>query len=132
MGFVTKLMQKLPGFPKNHPYHAEVPLLVEKPGNEIQARQVEALQTLATSVNTIATFLTNGGLQRVVADHARGSIMQAVFGGLAAHDGRKALDARTIQQNSLEIVECIEQVFAKMNERMKDKNRDPEIHEPEE
>lgn len=125
------------GFDKSHPYYAPATIsaLNEQEvmiRNEIQTKQTEALTTLAESVKGIANFLNEGGLQKIIAANARGQIAQAVLGGLAAHDGRKALDAQTIKQNSLELVEIIESFMNKMHERLQDKNRDPEIKEPKE
>lgn len=133
-------------FPDNHPYREangeeatsqrevsmdlEVQKEVDK--GELTVRQTEALVSLAEGVQALSKFVTQGGLQALVAANTKGQIIQAVLGGLAAHDGRNSLDARTIKQNSLEIVETIESVFNKLNERLKDRNRDPEIKEPSE
>lgn len=110
---------------------SEEVVAIEKRDYEIQVKQTEALVALSRGVEAIAEFLTQGGLQAVVAAHTKGSIIQAIFGGLAAKDGRASLDARVIKQNSLEIVEVIESVFSKMHERMRDKERDSEVHDAE-
>jgi len=127
------------GFDKSHPYYSEQALkklderdLVTEAKLDVQLKQTEALTVLADGVRSISEFLQGGGLQAIVNAQTRGSIMQSILGGLASHDGRKALDAQTIKQNSLEIVEMIEQVFNKMHERLNDKGRDPEIKEPQE
>lgn len=126
------------GFDKSHPYYSPVAaenlkaMIKPETSNEIAIKQTEALTTIAEALKGVSTFLNQGGIQAVLAAHTKGSIIQAIFGGLAAHDGRNALDARTIKQNSLEIVEAIEQVFNKMHERLQDKNRDPEIKEVQE
>lgn len=95
---------------------------------EIELQQAQALSALAEGVASIAGFLRNGGLREALAAHTKGQIISDILGGLASHDGRKSLDARTIKQNSLEIVETVEAVFNKMHERLQDRNRDPEIH----
>lgn len=127
------------GFPANHPYYCP-PLKGEENGvvvhdeesKALQVKQTEALVVLSEGVKALAEFVTQGGLQAALAAHTKGSIIQAIFGGLAAKEGRGSLDARVIKQNSLEIVEVIEQVFSKMHERMQDKGRDSEIKDGEE
>lgn len=104
--------------------------LETKTPSEITIEQTKALISIAESFKAIASFLHEGGIQTSIARITQGSIMSSIFGGLAAKDGRNSLDARTIKQNSLEVVEIIEQVFNKMNERLQDRNRDPEIKEP--
>ena len=126
------------GYQANHPYfcppkkaNGEAPALVEDKNYEVAVRQTEALVTLSEGVKALAEFVTQGGLQALVAANAKGSIIQGIVSGLAAKDGRGALDARVLKQNSLEIVEFIEQVFSKMHERMSEA-RDPEIKKAEE
>lgn len=126
------------GFDKSHPYYSPatqsnpaVRIEIERElKNEIEIKQTEALTSLAEGVQAISQFLRDGGLQSLVAANTKGQIIQAIFGGLASKEGRNSLDARTIKQNSLEIVEIVEQVFSKMHERMQAKERDPEIKEP--
>ena len=96
---------------------------------EVQLRKVEALEDLADGVCAISNFLCNGGLTKVLSGYARTQAVKDILGGLAAHDGRKALDARVLPQNALEIVEQVEAVFQKYTERLQEANRDPEIHE---
>lgn len=98
---------------------------------DVQVKQTEALTTLAAGVNAIANFLTSGGLTDLVSANAKSRIVSDILGGLAAHNGRNSLDAQTIKQNSLEIVETIEAVWSKYQERAKAKDRDPEIHDAE-
>lgn len=80
-----------------------------------------ALTQLATSINQIATFLTGGGLQQALSMYARSQAVKDILGGLASHEGRKSLDARVLSQNAVEIVEAIEQIFAKYDEKLKAK-----------
>lgn len=142
-------------FPPNHPYASsggaimggllpvessnqglikeETHLLKRVDNYELQVKQTEALTTLANGIKDIASFLSGGGLLQITNANVRGNIMSAIFGGLATKDGRNALDARTIKQNSLEVVQIIEEVFNKMHERLSSKEpRDPDIKEPQE
>lgn len=98
----------------------------------LKIRETEALETLAEGVNTIATFLSSGGLGGALSLYARSQSIQSILGGLAAHGGRDALDARTMGQDALEITEKIEKVFDKLQERLENKmKRDPDIHNSE-
>lgn len=120
------------GFPKNHPYHSPVAAenlaaVVKGTSHELTTRQTQAMETLAQSFKSLSDFFTQGGLQAALSAHTKGAIIAEIFGGLAAKDGRNALDARTIKQNSLETVELVLSVFEKMSERLQEKNRDPEI-----
>lgn len=90
----------------------------------------DALIVLASATDQIANFLTGGGLIKVLNGYARTQAVKEMLGGLTTHDGRQALDARTLKQNAVEIVEAIEQVFSKYQERLSSKEpRDPEIHD---
>lgn len=106
--------------------------LTAKHENSLQVKQTEALTQLAQGVTAIATFLNGEGLKQVIQTKMTGDIMASITGGLAAKEGRNSLDARTIKQNSLEIVELIQSMFTKMGERLKETNRDPELKEPQE
>lgn len=103
---------------------------LELPGeskHELTVRNIEALEDLADGVCAISNFICNGGLTQVLSGYARTQAVKDILGGLAAHDGRKALDARVLPQNALEIVEQVEAVFRKYTERAQESNRDPEI-----
>lgn len=106
-------------------------LPAEAEKREIQIQQAQALSVLAKGVSDIATFLTSGGLTELMSGYARSQAVKDILGGLAAHDGRNALDARVLGQNALEIVEQVEKVFSKYEERLSSKNRDPELHNAE-
>lgn len=98
--------------------------------HELQIKQAQALTTLAEGVSSIAAFLTGGGLPSLLSGYARSQAVKDILGGLASHDGRNALDARTMGQNALEIVAQVETVFAKYEEKLKDKEkRDPELYD---
>lgn len=108
------------------------PALVAQTSNELQVKQTEALTVLAAGVQTIATFLTNGGLTSLLSGYARSQAVKDILGGLATHDGRNALDARVLGQNAVEIVHAVEAVFEKYQERLSSKEvRDPEVHDAE-
>lgn len=103
--------------------------------NEVAVAQTQALDKLASSVCSIAEFLNNGGLQKTLGEYAKAQIAKDIMGGLAAHDGRNALDARFIKQNAVEIIHTIEAVFDKAKERADEKRRgverDREVHDAE-
>lgn len=101
--------------------------------HDLALKQSESLAVLAKATNDIATFITSGGLTQLLSGYARSQAVKDILGGLAAHDGRNALDARVLGQNSIEIVEQVERVFAKYEERLAAKlrgeERDPDMHE---
>lgn len=110
---------------------AESQVVAKEINYEIQIKQAESLELLATSVNSIANFLSTGGLSSLLSGYARSQAVKDILGGLATHAGRHALDARTLDQNAVEIVEQVEAVFKKYEERLKDTNRDPELKDAE-
>lgn len=96
----------------------------------LRAQEVEALTVAAHSLSAIAQALCllPKSLERCVNILVKGQGVNAILGGLAQHDGRNALDARTMKQNALEIVEQMELVFKKYNERMASTElRNPDI-----
>jgi hypothetical protein len=101
----------------------------------IQIQQTKDLHTLASSVQSIANFLCDGSLTTVLSGYARSQAVKEILGGLAAHDGRNALDARVLGQNAIEIVSQVEKVFAKYQETIDAKNkgeqRDEEVKDGE-
>ena len=104
---------------------------LQESDQHLKVRNVEALEDLADGVLQIGNFLCNGGLTKVLSGYARTQSVQGILNGLAAHDGRKSLDARVLSQNALEIVEQVEAVFKKYDSRMKQTDRDTEIHDAE-
>lgn len=102
--------------------------------HELEQKQTEALVTLAKATSEIATFISGGGLTKLLSGVARGNAVSSMLGGLTTHAGRNGLDARTLKQNAVEVVEQIEAVFSKFEERLAAKNkgeeRDPEIKDP--
>lgn len=101
----------------------------------IKEREVQALETLASSISRISQFINGPGLGSALSLYARTNSISGILSGLAAHDGRNALDARVLGQNSIEIVEQISLAFDKLQEKleakMKGEIRDPDIHDPE-
>lgn len=108
----------------------EIASVVQK--NEIEVKQTEALTTLAEGVKALATFVSGGGLQALLNGYAKSQAVKDILGGLAAHDGRNALDARVLGQNAIDIVHQIEAVFDKYAESLASKaERDPEVKDGE-
>lgn len=100
--------------------------------NEVEVRHTEALETIGRSLNSLCTFVTSGGLSSLLSGYARSQAVKEILGGLAAHDGRNALDARVLNQNALEIVTQVEAVFKKYQENLSSKEvRDSDIHDGE-
>jgi hypothetical protein len=102
----------------------------------VEEKQAEALATIATSLNSISRWITSGGLTQVLSGYARTQSVQGILQGLATHDGRKALDAQTMEQNALEITTQIEAVYKKYEEKltayMNGEPIDPNLHNAEE
>jgi hypothetical protein len=99
--------------------------------HELEVRQTEALASIGNALQEISKFITAGGLAELLSGYARSQSVKDILGGLAAHDGRNALDARVLGQNAIEIVEQVEKVFDKYQERLSEKGRDPEIKDAE-
>lgn len=101
----------------------------------IKEREVQALEHLAKGVSDIGRFLNGGGIAGALSLYAKTNSISGILSGLAAHDGRNALDARVLGQNSIEIVEQISLAFDKLQEKleakMKGEAHDPEIKDPE-
>jgi len=99
--------------------------------HELQVSQTKSLEVLSKGVADIAAFLTSGGLSQLLSGYAKSQASTAILGGLASHDGRDALDARVLGQNSIEIVEQILRVHDKFHSRLSEKERDPEVRDAE-
>jgi transcriptional regulator with XRE-family HTH domain len=101
----------------------------------IQKETSQALTSLADSVKSIVEFARGGGLTEILQGQAKAGMVEKILGGLAAHDGRGALDARVLAQNALEISSQVEAVFDKFKERAEAKAkgevRDMEIKDSE-
>lgn len=99
----------------------------------IAERQVLAAEQTASALTVIAQFLQEGGIEKAINTLVKGNGIAGMLSGLAHHDGRKALDARLLKQNALEIVEQLELVYKKYNERLSSQNaRNPDILNAEE
>lgn len=112
-------LDALPSFEEMHP-HA--------------VKQTEALTQIGTALATISNWVTQGGLTEIMTGYAKSNAVKEILGGLAAHDGRNALDARVLSQNALEIVHQVEGVFDKFAEHLKAKKAgelDPDLHNAE-
>ena len=105
---------------------------VKKGTDEVQVRQTQALEVIGKSLSQITEFVSGGGLANLMSMHLRGQAVQQMLGGLTTHSGRDGLDARTIEQNALEIVSQVEAVFKKYQETLASKDKvDPDIHDGE-
>lgn len=103
----------------------------EQESHALQVSQTKSLEVLSKGVADIAAFLTGGGLNQLLSGYAKSQASTAILGGLASHDGRDALDARVLGQNSIEIVEQILRVHDKFHSRLSEEKRDPEIKDAE-
>lgn len=116
-------------------FKSQAPVAVEAKNYELQVKQTEALQVLATGVKDIASFINDGGLIKLTQSLALSNSANALLNGLTAHDGRNGLDARVLQQNAIEIAEAVMKVHDKFKERLsalaKGEERDPELHNAE-
>ena len=105
--------------------------------NEVTIReeQTKALASISQSLGALSNFISGGGLSSLLNGYAKSQAVKEILGGLAAHDGRNALDARVLTQNALEITTQIEKVFDKYHETLKAKAsgevRDSHIHDAE-
>lgn len=102
---------------------------------EVQAEQTKAIQSVGQALQTIASFVAQGGLATLLGEYSRSQIAKDILGGLAAHSGRNALDARFIEQNAIEVNKAIEAIFDKAEEKAKARAageiRDSEIKDSE-
>lgn len=100
----------------------------------VEEEQTKALTTIADSLQSLSTWLTQGGLTEVLSGYAKSNAVQGILQGLATHDGRDALDARTLDQNALEITKQVEAVWHKYQatlEAYMNGNVDPDLHSAE-
>lgn len=96
----------------------------------LRRTEVESLAVAAHALTALAQAVSAlpAAMNQAVNLLVKGGGVNSILGGLAQHDGRKALDARTMKQNAIEIVEQMEQVFKKYNERMSSQElRSPDI-----
>lgn len=102
--------------------------------------QLIAIKEVGQALTTIATWLTSpDGLAKLMSQHveatARTGAIKEILGGLAAHDGRNALDARVVAQNAVDVFHHVEAMMDKMKEGLKEKHsdtpREAELHDGE-
>jgi hypothetical protein len=107
---------------------------IERTKLQLAVQQQMALSSLAASVTSISQWLTTGGLEKTLGEFARATGANGMLNGLVAHDGRQALNAQTMKQNTIEVVHLMEMVRDKFQEVLKAKNAnelDPDMHDGE-
>ncbi len=110
--------------PTTNTPHAEAPAVV----------QAKALQSLAGSMEVVASFITEGGLAKLMTGQAKANMSSQMLNGLMANMGRGGLDASLMNQNAIEITQLAEIIFEKYAEKLKaksDGNYDPELKDAE-
>lgn len=106
--------------------------LVANDTKELQVKQADALCQIGQALAGISQFVNGGGLANLLSVHVRTQALQQMLGGLTQHAGRDGLDARTVEQNAVEIVAHVEAVFKKFQENLASKNKvDPDMHDAE-
>jgi hypothetical protein len=73
-----------------------------------------ALETAAAALTGISNFLSGITLKEVIQHQAVHGSIREILGGLATKDGRNALDARTMNQNAIDMAYLIEKVLGKV------------------
>lgn len=84
------------------------------PSAQAKDREVVALETAATALMGISNFLSGITLKEVIQHQAVHGSIREILGGLATKDGRNALDARTMNQNAIDMAYLIEKVLGKV------------------
>lgn len=83
----------------------------------------------------ITNVLKSPELSALIGGITRANGITGILQGLAAADGRKALDARVTKQNALEIYHVIESALEAAKDRLQEKTSgvelDPEVHDAE-
>ena len=108
--------------------------VTDSPEFQLQVQHVQQLAVIGQALATLSSWVTEGGLTKLMAEYAQATAAGGVLQGLATHDGRGALDARLMGQNAIEIVHQYEAIINKAKERaeslMKGEH-DSEIHDAE-
>lgn len=94
-----------------------------------------ALVSIGEGMKAIATFLGGTTLPEIAESMAIMKTVSDIQGGLAAHGGRAALDARTINQNAIDISHLITAAFdhlKKHTEELRNGERDSRVVDAEE
>jgi len=103
------------------PEHNTIPypsLVAERwnpPSAQAKDREVVALETAAAALTGISNFLSGITLKEVIQHQAVHGSIREILGGLATKDGRGALDARTMNQNAIDMAYLIEKVLGKVS-----------------
>ncbi len=97
----------------------------------LEEQKTKALSVQAEALKDIAHFLTSGGLSSIAQGVALSNTAASLLNGLTAHDGRQGLDARTLEQNALEIATFALKVKDQFQEKLAKSNVDSEIHDGE-
>jgi hypothetical protein len=84
------------------------------PSAQAKDREVVALETAAAALTGISNFLSGITLKEVIQHQAVHGSIREILGGLATKDGRGALDARTMNQNAIDMAYLIEKVLGKV------------------
>ena len=84
------------------------------PSAQAKDREVVALETAAAALTGISNFLSGITLKEVIQHQAVHGAVRDILGGLATKDGRNALDARTMNQNAIDMAYLIEKVLGKV------------------
>lgn len=105
--------------------HNPIATLVHSSPTTLQQQQTESQVIIAEAMTAIAQAISAlpRAIENAVQTLVKGNGVNGILAGLAQHDGRKSLDARVMDQNALEIVEQLEKVFKKYNQRMRDLGR---------
>ena len=80
----------------------------------LEEREVVAVEGISRALAGISKFLSGITLQEIVKQQAVHGAVGQILGGLAANDGRGALDARTMGQNAIDMAYLIEKVLGKV------------------
>lgn len=119
---------------ENLPTETSVPLdvvAVQERQIAIQEQQTKALTSLATSINALATFVTQGGLGNLLEGYSKIAAGNGILQGLVTHSGRQGLDARTMKQNGIEAFHAMNSMQEAMKERLREQRENPELSEQE-
>jgi hypothetical protein len=114
---VPELLVSERGLPEHHS-KPDSSLVAERwnpPSAQAKDREVVALETAATALMGISNFLSGITLKEVIQHQAVHGSIREILGGLATKDGRGALDARTMNQNAIDMAYLIEKVLGKVS-----------------
>lgn len=96
------------------------------------AIQAASLASIADNLALLSHWVTSGALEALLSGCARAGAVKEMLGGLAAHEGRKALDGRVLEQNAVEIVTQVEAVFKKYRDSLQStEKKDSKLHDAE-